>query len=209
MRKEIQAAGTRASADAKKSKAIAEYNENPKRCLQCGAVIELNGKKPAIARRKTFCSHGCAGRYTNQKFPKRRPEGECDTCGNPIRACLKYCSDNCRAKARQRRTVEQVKAGNIQAVIGWRIRTKDKAVEYKGGKCCRCEYERCTRALEFHHIDPSKKDFAVSRVSKSWAVIQSELDKCILLCANCHREFHDGMWKIEDLIVVPPLVGSV
>lgn len=87
-------------------------------------------------------------------------------------------------------------AGNVQAVIGWRTRTKDKAVAYKGGKCCRCGYDRCVRALDFHHVDPSKKDFAVSRVSKSWAVIKAELDKCILLCSNCHREFHDGMWKM-------------
>ncbi len=66
------------------------------------------------------------------------------------------------------------------------------AVEYKGGKCERCGYDRCMEALEFHHLDPIHKDFNISSkgYTRSWKKVQSELDKCVMLCANCHRETH-------------------
>lgn len=66
------------------------------------------------------------------------------------------------------------------------------AIEYKGGKCKLCGYDRCIEALEFHHIDPSKKDFSISSRghARSWKRVKEELDKCIMLCANCHREIH-------------------
>lgn len=66
------------------------------------------------------------------------------------------------------------------------------AVEYKGGKCERCGYKRCIEALEFHHTDPALKDFSISGkgYTRSWDTVQKELDKCEMLCANCHREAH-------------------
>lgn len=71
---------------------------------------------------------------------------------------------------------------------------KAKAVEYKGGKCTNCGYNRCLAALTFHHIDPEKKDFGISRLLKiaSWKEIKRELSKCQILCTNCHSEHHDG-----------------
>lgn len=69
---------------------------------------------------------------------------------------------------------------------------KIKYVEYKGGKCEICGYCKCFWALDFHHKDPSKKDFGISKIRKAdfTAKIKEELDKCILLCSNCHRERH-------------------
>lgn len=71
-----------------------------------------------------------------------------------------------------------------------RSNIKKKCVEYKGGKCERCGYDKCIGALDFHHLDPSQKDFGISTNIKSFDLIKKELDKCILLCANCHREEH-------------------
>lgn len=68
---------------------------------------------------------------------------------------------------------------------------KEKAVAYKGGKCESCGYDKCTAALEFHHRDPNQKDFQVSSGRTiSWDRARLELDKCVLLCSNCHREEH-------------------
>jgi len=66
------------------------------------------------------------------------------------------------------------------------------SVEYKGGKCEKCGYDRCIDALEFHHNDLSKKDFGISEkgYTRSWKRVMEELDKCIMICANCHRELH-------------------
>lgn len=74
-----------------------------------------------------------------------------------------------------------------------RRKLKQMAVDYKGGKCKRCGYHKCLAALEFHHEDPSQKDFAISMSgqTRSWERIQKELDKCILVCSNCHKEIHD------------------
>jgi hypothetical protein len=76
-----------------------------------------------------------------------------------------------------------------------RFRTKHAAVSYKGGKCQLCSYNRSLRAFEFHHLDPNEKDFNVSdRMFSPWEIIKAELDKCMLVCANCHREIHDGLY---------------
>jgi hypothetical protein len=66
------------------------------------------------------------------------------------------------------------------------------AKEYKGGCCSVCGYDRCIEALEFHHLDPEKKDFGISNkgYTRSWEKIKKELDQCEILCANCHREVH-------------------
>lgn len=65
------------------------------------------------------------------------------------------------------------------------------AIDYKGGKCIKCGYNKCMDALEFHHKNPLEKDFSFSKgYTTTWIRMQNELDKCILLCANCHREEH-------------------
>ena len=68
---------------------------------------------------------------------------------------------------------------------------KQQAVAYKGGSCEDCGYNRCLAALEFHHLDPAEKDPSWASM-KMWSFdrVKPELDKCALLCANCHRERH-------------------
>ena len=67
---------------------------------------------------------------------------------------------------------------------------KKKAVEHLGGKCQRCGYSKYIGALEFHHKDPSDKDLTIADSGKKWDNIKEEVEKCMLLCANCHREIH-------------------
>lgn len=72
---------------------------------------------------------------------------------------------------------------------------KQQCVEYKGGSCIKCGYSKSFAALEFHHIDPSQKDFEISRAASSnmnFEKIKIELDKCILVCSNCHKEEHEN-----------------
>jgi len=72
---------------------------------------------------------------------------------------------------------------------------KRKAIDYRGGCCEACGYDRCLSALTFHHINPDEKDFGISELMKlvSWERIKLELDKCIVLCTNCHSEVHEGI----------------
>ncbi len=82
-------------------------------------------------------------------------------------------------------------------VAARRRKLRERAVAYKGGACIVCRYGQegpwSLAAFDFHHPDPAGKDFEVSARMTSWEAIRGELDKCVLLCARCHREVHDGM----------------
>ena len=80
----------------------------------------------------------------------------------------------------------------IAAVNKRRKKIRQMAIEYKGGKCIACGYNAYIEALEFHHINSNGKDFSISSkgYARSWERVKKEIDKCVLLCANCHREMH-------------------
>jgi hypothetical protein len=90
-------------------------------------------------------------------------------------------------------------------VGNWRKRTKELLVEYKGGKCEFCGYNKCVEALEFHHIDETTKEFQISGSTKSLENQKKEVDKCYMLCANCHRELHSGftIYHKPSLVSIP------
>lgn len=76
-------------------------------------------------------------------------------------------------------------------------KTKKEAVEYKGGKCIICGYNKYIGALDFHHIDQKNKQFGIGSVgSRIFKNIKDELDKCILVCKNCHAEIEGGITEI-------------
>jgi hypothetical protein len=85
---------------------------------------------------------------------------------------------------------------------------KKKCIEYKGGKCEKCGYSKCLRALVFHHKDPKQKDFPIGgNHCRAWKFVESELDKCSLLCSNCHAEAHDKMTNdLGQHVVVQPVL---
>lgn len=65
-----------------------------------------------------------------------------------------------------------------------------KGREILGGKCSKCGYNKCDAALEFHHVIGSK-EFQIAGAKYGWKRMKAEIEKCILLCANCHREHHN------------------
>ena len=75
----------------------------------------------------------------------------------------------------------------------YRINKKQKLIQYKGGKCEKCGYSKTEypRVFTFHHLDPSKKEFTISVSNVSLEKAKKEVDKCLLLCQNCHSEIHD------------------
>ncbi len=73
---------------------------------------------------------------------------------------------------------------------------KRRAIEYKGGACEVCGYSKSPAAMVFHHRNPSEKDFSISHRNLSWENLVVELDKCDLLCQNCHSEEHERLSEI-------------
>jgi len=106
--------------------------------------------------------------------------------GHSLKTVLKYVKTTKRIKSRT----------NSENVMIWRVRVKQKLVDYKGGSCEICGYCKSLRALHFHHKDPSQKDFSISGKSLSFDKLKSEVDKCVLVCSNCHSEIHDGILNI-------------
>ena len=101
-------------------------------------------------------------------------------CNNPVEGRRRvFCSTKCR---------------NKYNVVKHRRRIKKHLVERHGGKCVECGYNKSIYALQFHHIDPSTKSFGIAQagVTRSYAELEAEADKCILLCANCHAEVTGG-----------------
>lgn len=114
----------------------------------------------------------------------------CKICGNNVASKGQVC-DACRQKYRA-------------------LKHKQMAVEYMGGKCSKCGYDKTIAALEFHHIVPEEKEFAIScAYNKSWNKIKNELDKCIMLCANCHRELHNQENTEHALDVYEKYINSL
>jgi len=82
---------------------------------------------------------------------------------------------------------------NAEGVKRHRNKKKQWCIEYLGGKCARCGYDKCAAALEFHHRNPEEKEFQFSQYQKaSYERLARELEKCELLCSNCHKEEHYG-----------------
>lgn len=120
---------------------------------------------------------------------------ECVECSKVFTSARKtmYCCDACRQKYQYNKRKQNGENPYLnQKERG--INKKIKAVLSLGGKCISCGYNKNLSALEFHHIDPSIKEFALDlRVFSNLSddKLNIELEKCELLCANCHREVHN------------------
>lgn len=115
--------------------------------------------------------------------------------GNSIRKTAKLVK---RSAGVVRKFLKNIRSRNktmtrSQSVVNWRKRVKLRLIEYKGGKCKICGYDKCVAVLTFHHLEPLKKDFAISGKSRSYEKLKEEVDKCLLVCSNCHIEIHQGL----------------
>ncbi len=152
-------------------------------------MSELSQHPSTVATRRYRVRH--PERWTEMqdryRATKRKP---CRGCGA---SCLEgrgqspYCSPECLVKTKR----EKDKIVRIQQ------RAALDAFKIKLG-CSRCGYNQCGAALDFHHKDSNKERRITVR---SWATRlgQMEIDKCVLLCANCHREEHH---TIEEIVVL-------
>ena len=163
-----------------------------KRCSECNGRIPLslilNGKKHRTSNKRKFC-FDCSPFGTNTPPFKvvntnRTVIIKCRRCRTKILECSR-CT---KTYIYTRQGYHNSKLCSPCHITLYRQYLKVKAVEYKGGKCQLCGYSKCIAALEFHHRDPNQKEFSLSKVIRSFEKMKKELDKCDLLCSNCHRE---------------------
>lgn len=135
-----------------------------------------------LTTNKRFCSREC---YISSKIvTNKKLVSNCFYCG------ILLNRDNAYRRLTVIQNICKTCSGKQQSIRKYNL--KKFCVDYKGGQCCRCGYNQNLAALQFHHLDPTKKDFNFATYAKFKfnEEIKSELDKCILLCANCHHEEH-------------------
>lgn len=88
-----------------------------------------------------------------------------------------------------------------ERVSEWRRRVKRRLIAEAGGRCVLCGYDRCPAAMQFHHLDPDRKSFALSRegVTRSLEEARTEAAKYVLHCANCHAEVEAGYSSLDEV----------
>lgn len=179
------------SCAAKHNNTLSPKRKRKGKCKMCETAIKTTAN---------FCSAEC--KVANQKFkiPKKKIKKKVlaqiivptvmsvckwHSCQQEVPSNKKFC---CNAHK------------NNFFVDRRRKCIKGLAIELKGGKCQLCDYNKCNQVLQFHHLDPSKKDFNIGNGNtRSWSATKQELEKCILLCANCHTEVHAGVTMLPTL----------
>ena len=117
----------------------------------------------------------------------------CLICGKEFEtikyeAARKYCFECSPA------TLKNDNKSRAQAITAIRHALKNQLIKEAGGKCCKCGYNKYSAALEFHHLNPEEKEFSIGNFTSHNNVniqqAKEEVKKCVLLCSNCHKEFH-------------------
>jgi len=168
-----------------------------KKCAKCKSYIPnwitIEGVKKNLSKRR-FClscsPFGLRNRIDYTKYDDREGYKTCRKCETEKHLRYFYKCDEKRDKASS-----VCKSCHGEMIKGRLKGYKRLCLDYKGSKCSICGYNRCVEALEFHHRDNIEKEFSISnaRFKKFDDRTKKELDKCDVLCANCHREVHAGV----------------
>lgn len=146
-------------------------------CRKCKSyfprIITIEGKQRNLSNRKYCFVCSPWGKHNTRSFEHKTVKNQnrlCSICGKTYSQKGLKC-ETCATRMR-------------------RNKIKLKAIAHMGGKCIYCGYDKCQASMVFHHINPDKKDFQLSTSLSSWDKVVKELEKCILLCNNCHNELH-------------------
>jgi hypothetical protein len=157
-------------------------------CAKCGLPFPnrawVEGQLKNLSGRKYCLSCSPWGKHNTTQIhltQDRNPQRICRVCGKGFvyEGKKKNPKDHRKNMCKSCRTTIGVQ------------KKKMRSLEYKGGKCIRCGYSKFPDALCFHHRERHFKTSMISRyLHYSWERLRVELDKCDLLCLNCHAEVH-------------------
>jgi len=103
----------------------------------------------------------------------------------------KYLKDPQKFLTYQKEYRKKNKALISQKLKNKRYKVLIEAIEFLGGECNKCKQKFDPVCYDFHHVDPNNKEFTIGdNMLLAKHRIQKEVEKCILLCANCHRLTH-------------------
>lgn len=159
--------------------------------------------------KRTYCQFDAGGKITRYSSERLAKIGwkycaRCDSVKSMHKfqmvkgAPTSYCHE-CRKKDGR-----EYRRSKNREVTKWVKEERDKIrpiyIEKLGGCCCRCGYDEFHRSLTFHHVEPEGKTAEPSRIfDPRYKTVdpEVEIDKCALLCFNCHHLIHYGEWSGE------------
>lgn len=157
---------------------------------------------PLVGSQRKFCSIRCKGRFAAPNFGRTeyrpmpsRNRDTCLVCDNPLTGRqTQYCSVKCKSASHASYITQKQRGFN----------RKLRLVQRLGGQCTHCGYNKNLAAMHFHHHDNKAFGLSVAELrSRSMAIIETEIEKCELLCGNCHGELHhqEAVEKLGEAIV--------
>jgi hypothetical protein len=158
-------------------------------CIKCGAEfpnhIYINGKRIVLNRRKYCFQCSPFKAHNTLQLESINKMRYCIICERQLSGNQeKYCSSKCKYRKFIPKTYQRKEKNRIMAI------------EYLGGKCSKCGLIGYLDIYSFHHNNPDNKDFQLSHMfTYSWERIKKELDKCELVCGNCHMEIHHDSYQ--------------
>jgi hypothetical protein len=156
-------------------------------CLNCNVEYKIESKiNDRRITRKKYCVKCLPPGVNASKFAIR--DGDECVC--------KYCDKSFIYRSRGKTTTTRCSACKWKQ---YHQRAKEKAVKAKGGKCQICGYQKHIGALAFHHLDSTQKEHNFNNIS--WTRMKKELNKCILVCFNCHQEIHGNIINIPKRVL--------
>ena len=152
-----------------------------KKCPKCGEIKSLD------------LFYNNKGRHDGKSWA-------CKACDNK-RTLAQGRTEKGKANALERnrkyakRNPETLKASQKK----YKEKKRQVVNEARSSGCVVCGYNKCNEALDFHHVDSSTKDKSISDLLCSGSIdaLKEEISKCVVLCANCHREHHAGQLNLE------------
>ncbi len=181
------------------------YSKRKSQCKQCfnksSVKSDIIGKKKSIEYKGGCCeSCGIIDDYViydfhhidqNQKEiePSIAIRNSFDNAKIELDKCSLLCS-NCHRKEHEGKFNHSKESSGNKSRSKWIVGRKIKAIAYLGGKCEDCGIESSHYSIyDFHHKNMTEKEFQFNG-HKKWSILQSELNKCEILCSNCHRKRH-------------------
>lgn len=135
-----------------------------------------------------------AGRRSAKKCREANPAKEAEKAHKYYSANKEHLNGlRIKRRAENPEQYERDKKNSSAALKIQKRKLKARLVEFFGGKCITCGIEDDPCIYDFHHRDPTEKDFEIARLvarTRDWGTVLKEAQKCDLLCSNCHRKIH-------------------
>jgi hypothetical protein len=160
-----------------------------KTCQKCGSTFNNYSPEKVWVdiRGRKYCWICKPYNSSNNKVLETRENKVCPRCNENLPIEQFYI----KSHTGNRRKTTYCKQCIINYNYERELKFKIDVIKLKGGKCSKCGYDKNISALEFHHLDRNKKEFNFAHKSAMTDKLLKELNKCILVCSNCHREIEN------------------